>query len=374
MSRLAAALDVAMLWLRVAMLRLGVAMLWLGVAVGSARADAPLTLTWSAPAECPQLPAVQAELQRLLGAETQAGADTAVDVQLARAADARFVLTLIVRREGGEATRTLEGASCEALTQAGALVIALAIDPDAVAAHTADAPADAPQDAALITPPAQPTPPTEPAQAQPDRDQPSAASRRDPRTRGARARGAAQPAAADGAPRSHLRVAGRVFAHAVAEALAVPGVSAGFAAGAGVRVGVVDLTLEVLWAAPRGIEVAAPPNAGADFALTAGRLRGCVALTGGLVELAPCLGFELGVLRGESYGVSAPSSGGALWAAPMAGAELRVFVHDRVAVTARLDVAAPLQRPAFVIAGIGAITEPGVASVRGELGVSLYLR
>jgi len=344
---------------------LSFAMLLPCVAVGSARADAPLTLTWSAPAECPQLNAVQAELQRLLGAETQAGAGTAVDGRLALAAELRFVLTLIVRSAGGEATRTLEGANCEALAQAGALVIALAIDPDAVAAHTAEAPADAPQDAALVAPPEQPTPLTESAQAQAGRDQ---------RTRDARARGATLSAGAEGAPRSHLRVAGRMFAHVVAEALAVPGLSAGFAAGAGVRLGVVDLTLEVLWTAPRGIDVVAPPNAGADFGLTAGRLRGCVALTGGLIELAPCLGFELGVLRGESRGVSAPSAGGALWAAPMIGAELRVFVHDLVAVTARLDVAAPLLRPAFVIAGIGAVTEAGVASVRGELGVSLYLR
>ena len=58
--------------------------------------------------------------------------------------------------------------------------------------------------------------------------------------------------------------------------------------------------------------------------------------------------------------------------APLAGAELRVFVHDFVAITARLDVAAPLRHPKYVIAGIGAVTEPGVASLRGELGVSLY--
>jgi hypothetical protein len=163
-----------------------------------------------------------------------------------------------------------------------------------------------------------------------------------------------------------------VLAMAVVEALAVPGVSVGVLAGGGLRIGIVDLSVEGLWTAPRRRSVATPPGAGANFSLLTGRLRGRVALIEGWLELAPCAGFELGWLSGESFGVSAPSSGGALWIAPLVGAEARVFVHELIAITTRLDGSFPLARPAFVIAGVGPVTEPGAASLRAELGVSVY--
>ena len=322
------------------------------LSASTARADAPLVLSFAAPASCPQQPAFEAEVHRLLGDDVAAGAGVAVNAQLTLSADGQYVLTLRVRVESGDSSRTLAGANCEALMMAGALVVALAIDPEGVAARAALPPPDAPVD-----PPNPPDP--APRRAPPPR-------RRVP----ASPRAASPPH--DTRSSSGPRIRGRVLAMAVVEALAVPGVSAAVLAGAGVRIGPVDLTVEGLWSAPRQISVPTPRGAGGRFSLLAGRLRGCVALTRGWLELAPCLGLELGWLSGESYGVSAPSAGGVLWIAPLAAAEARVFVHELVAITTRLDASFPIERPTFVIAGVGAVTEPGLASLRAEVGVSVY--
>lgn len=356
-------------WSKLGAMALGAAALVcvaLGFGVPRARADAALTLTWSAPAECPQEPAVRAELRRLLGDDVRAGAGVQVDARLEPRAGGRFGLTLLVRSEGGVASRTLEGVSCDALMQATALIVALGIDPEGVLARTAEptTPDAATTDAA--TPDAAtPDAVTQPPRAEPLR-------RAAPTSGEAAALLSAPERGARLGAGSGLRLRGRASVHVLAEALAVPGVSAGLSFGGGLRVGRVDLTLEGLWASRRSVAVPALPGASADFSLLAARLRGCVALTDGLVEVAPCLGFELGSLRGESRGVSAPSSGSTLWAAPLAGLEVRATVHPLLALTARLDLAVPLRRPGFSVVGVGTVAEAGLVSVRGELGASLY--
>ena len=348
----------------------------LGFGVPRARADAALTLTWSAPAECPQEPAVRAELRRLLGDDARAGAGVQVEARLAPRAGGRFGLTLLVRSEGGVASRTLEGVSCDALMQATALIVALGIDPEGVLARTAEpAPPDAVTTDAVTTDAVTTDAATTDAATTDAATQPPSA---EPLRRAAPTSGEA--AALLSAPErgarvgaeSGLRLRGRALVHLLGEALAVPGVSAGLSFGGGLRVGRIDVTLEGLWASRRSVAVPTLPGASADFALLAARLRGCVALTGGLVEVAPCLGFELGSLRGESRGVSAPASGSTLWAAPLAGLEVRVALHALLALTARLDLAVPLRRPGFSVVGVGTVAEAGLVSVRGELGASLY--
>ncbi len=336
-----------------------------------ARADAALTLTWSAPAECPQEPAVRAELRRLLGDDARAGAGVQVDARLVPRAGGRFGLTLLVRSEGGVASRTLEGVSCDALMQATALIVALGIDPEGVLARTAEpAPPDAVTTDAVTTDAATPDAATTDAATQPPSAEPLR--RAAPTSGEAAALLSAPERGARVGAESGLRLRGRALVHLLGEALAVPGVSAGLSFGGGLRVGRIDVTLEGLWASRRSVAVPTLPGASADFALLAARLRGCVALTGGLVEVAPCLGFELGSLRGESRGVSAPASGSTLWAAPLAGLEVRATVHPLLALTARLDLAVPLRRPGFSVAGVGTVAEAGLVSVRGELGASLY--
>jgi hypothetical protein len=336
-------------------LALSVAAIWMSALAPHARADEALILSWTGPDACPAQPAVRAALQRLLGGDAATGAGVEVDARVTPTADARFTLTLVVRTAAGEATRTLEGASCDALMQAGALVIALGIDPEGVAART--------HEALIEAPAAAPAPPTASPPA-PDED-PAPPSHETASLLTAPERSET--------PRDEaLSLRGRALVHALGEALAVPGVSAGLVAGAGLRVGGLDLTLEGLWVAPRRVTVALPRGAGARFTLLAARLRGCAALTRGVVELAPCLGFELGTVTGKSRGVSAPATGTALWAAPLAGLELRIFFSDLLALSARLDAAVPLGRPAFVVEGLGTVAELGLVSLRAELGASLY--
>ncbi len=104
-------------------------------ALGDALAADRLALKWTAPAGCPAAAEVKAEVDRLLGASRVQPAK-AIDVSGAVSRDERGTWHVRLETPAGGTTRAREihGASCRAVTDAAALVLALMIDPEAVAA------------------------------------------------------------------------------------------------------------------------------------------------------------------------------------------------------------------------------------------------
>jgi hypothetical protein len=109
--------------------------LWLPIALSApeqAQAQVPgLTLTWNAPAGCPERADVEQSIQKLLGEGPErrtAALDARIDVWVA--GEGRWQ-ALVVTRGASAGTRRLAGGSCRSVALASAVVIAQAIQPGA---------------------------------------------------------------------------------------------------------------------------------------------------------------------------------------------------------------------------------------------------
>jgi hypothetical protein len=103
-------------------------------------ADA-LAFAWNAPAECPSAAEVRADVERHLGMPLHelALAKWSVSGEVTRGSDGGWTSALVIETPDGRNERTLhDPADCAAVSDAAALLIALALDPEAVAS-TGDA-------------------------------------------------------------------------------------------------------------------------------------------------------------------------------------------------------------------------------------------
>jgi hypothetical protein len=303
-----------------------------------ARADGPrVALRWTAPEGCPAGARVIAEVDRLLG-EHGARPPRPLEVTAEVSAGDAGALRVHLEIEGdpGRRTRDLSAASCDALADAAALILAMTIDPAAV---TAAPPPPPPPPSPAPPPPSPPPPPPAPA----------------PSLR----------------PRFHLA------AWARADLGSLPGVS--FAAGGTAALALGALRVELgAGAAPARTQLATHPaasgaTAGGEISLIAGSAGLCYGvLPEGRLELSPCAAVELGRLHATGFGVTTPGEGNALWSAARLGARLAFWPMSRAAVVLRAEAAVPFARPAFVLEGLGTVHRPG--PVAGRLGGELEWR
>jgi hypothetical protein len=91
------------------------------------------------------------------------------------------------------------------------------------------------------------------------------------------------------------------------------------------------------------------------------------------VEISPELGFEVGALSGTGFGVIAPASGTALWAAPHAGARGAYPLTDHLELVVVAHGVVPVTRESFVISGLGEVHRPPAVTVRAGLGLEVRL-
>jgi hypothetical protein len=320
-----------------------------------ARAESTLTLTWSAPAECPSEADVSADVQRRLGSSVS-GKPVQARAVVTRRSDTTWKVVLSTQQQGARGQRTVEGPTCAAVASATALILALTIDPQAAMATAAAAP-----------PSPLPPPPPPPPEPEPPPSPPAL-----PPAAPAPAPAVPTPAPAAPAPAPpRLEVFARL---AAAIGLGTGGATAsgGASAALGVDFGRLGLEASVASLLPTSHDAPARPGAGGTFWPLSVGVYSCWAfLDTEAVRGGACGGVEYERLSVSGYGVNRPGSGTADWAAPGAGVLLDWKLTRTVWLVPRLDAAFPLQRPTFVLGNVGPVQQVAPAMARLSLGAEM---
>ena len=294
-----------------------------------ARADEDLQLSWQAPVGCPSAEQVRdAALRTASHAARREPLEADVRVEHGE----RWAVIIRTRRAGVPAAeRRLEATSCSALADATAVILALALIPEA----PGPAPAAAPAPVSV-----------------PEADR----------------------AHAPEADRTHVDT---VSAHSVAasaslatDANTLPAPALGGRAALAWTPGPARIELSGGYFSDQSKTTATSP-AGATFALLVAGGRGCWAVARGAVELSPCLGAEVAMVKARGFGAANNYDASAAWLAAAGGALLRVPVASWLALRADADAVVPLSRPTFVVEGDGAVHRPASLGVRAAIGAEL---
>jgi hypothetical protein len=333
----------------------------------AAESQAAFTLDWAAPAGCSTGDDVRARAESLLGGP--------IEPRLVHALTARGRVTpvddgLELRLEtvdnGLRGERTLRGATCGELASAAALIIALAVDPETVAARSKDASTAAAAGvsakgvAATASAPA-----TAPAAAPP--------------------KVSASPPAEHGKNEgSGAPVTGLVEADVAFDLGALPGLAIGPSLSGGFALSRLRLRVGATYFAPRFAE--APPEAGkpargADVSLLVLGLAGCYALTPRPVEVGVCGELEGGALLAVGSGFDHTNDAIKPWLAAGASVDLTVPIAGPVALRVGVGAMVPFGRSPVrftEITGdvpeIHTIHQPAYVSGRAAAGVSFAFR
>jgi hypothetical protein len=330
-----------------------------GVAIATpASAEEPLRLSWRAPAECPSADAVRgAALRNARGAR---GAPLEADAVVERGE--RWTVTLRTRRGASIGERRLDAASCAALADATAVILALALVPPG------EAVAD-PMPSPAAAPPAPPDANAEPSAARPPVETPA------PAPASARA-GAARPTEdrsreADRTARAaDARPSLAIGAWGASDALTLPAVAVG--GGGSIAWTPRRFRLEAgaaAWTAQSGTVADSP--AGARFAMTTASASACLSVIGGAIDVAPCAGTSATFVSARGFGATNNYEASARWMSADGGILARLPLASWISVRARVDALVPLARPTFAVEGEGTVHRPPPLGVRAALGAEI---
>lgn len=318
----------------------------------------PVTLEWAAPANCPTRDHVVAEIARLLGhpAETAATQPLTARANVSLVENGSWQLRLeTITRDGAE-TRTMDGSTCVEVADATALILAMAIDPDAVRpASASSGPVDA--SSAPPTPIASSAPPTA------VESLPSAA----PVIAASPAPSSSAPPASDRPWHITIRTTATVDFGTFAAA------GAGTEIAMGVLFSRVRIELSATYWLPQFTPIAPPSVQGGVISMVEAGARGCFVLARvPVADFETCVRFDLGSMIGTGQGVLFPTTGSALWGAAMAGLGGGLSPVRGLSFRAYVDGGATLLAPTFVITGIGQVHQSSPAFVRGQIGVEVH--
>jgi hypothetical protein len=264
-------------------------------------------LTWAAPEQCPNVEQVRTRVDELLAhAPTAVGEPIVADVRVIEGPSG-FVAHLQLRSGQSEGRRELGDPDCRELTEAVALIVALAVDPELMSREAE--PIEEPKDEPIEEPKEDPEPAPEitdpPAPAKPP----------------------------------ILRGFGLVLRGGAAFAVLAP---------ASPRTTLSASSFGPKWRVELGVAVGVPHRVDfGRFSSTAAELRGCWVPEVGPVEFPLCAGVEGGAMFGvglTAHGRRATTPW--LLATPGAGVSW-VVLDKQVAFGLRVDAVLPLLRPAF---------------------------
>jgi len=320
----------------------------LGAAGASAQAP-EFTLDWHAPAECPS----DAELAERIGhlrGQTEATQAGRLDVRafITLLLDGRFRAELRLVQGGGERVRVLEAPTCTGLAEASAVVIALAMSPDAKVEDAPPPAASSSNPPSPVAPSAHPTPlPT-------------------------RADEGSAPASSSS---SHEPLAWGIDASAgvatdfgaIADTPALGATALGR-----LRYGeLVSFGLRASYFPARASTVPGQPNEGVTVSLAAIAPLACVSPFALPVDLAACVEFEVGYLRAQGFGPPIHSTQHTSWLAPGAGVSAAFPRRGRLRSRLGADALFPATRTEFVLRDIGTPHRLPVVAPRIALSLEL---
>lgn len=315
-----------------------------------------VVLHWKGPESCRDQGEVSAEARRMLPADGVYEPTRIEIVVREQAGGRRYRLQYSARSASRVADRELLLASCEEARQAGALLAALTLDPEAVALIGEPSPPAEVAQPTTSTPPAegeQPEGPEPIVGLEPVSPAGPEAPREFPERRGA----------------SPFALGAEVAVAVLSDTASLPGVGFGPFIAFGLRASGLRLSLAALYlpGAERGHEARAQARVRAT--LWTGQLALCQLWSAASFELGPCLSGELGRYAAHSEGVSHPADDAVLWAAGGVGLAGTVSLGERLSLLAALSLLAPFRRPVLELRDLGpAYTVPAL-SLRAALGV-----
>jgi hypothetical protein len=300
-------------------------------------------------------------VRSLLGSSPAATDPITATGAVTLAQDGGFSLTLETAQRAQTHRRTLAAPRCEELSDAGALIVALAVDPKLVVPATTPDPDPAGQEPHGVIAVSEPEPSASPPPIPP------------PPPDIAPTPVAQRPVAEAPRAEAPTPLELRVLIAALGDAGALPRPAGGVALGAGLardafRLDAVGTVL------PFARQVIAPaPERGGDVMLLAGGLRGCVSSLATRLEAGVCAGLEAGLLEAEGFNTADDDPGRSAWFAGRLGLTGRVALSQTLALAVDLEalVPVPAARPKFVILPTGLVHQP--SAVVGRLAIGLEL-
>jgi hypothetical protein len=274
-----------------------------------ARAAGDVDITWLAPEGCPSSDAVKAEIDELLGGAASERARDSLSVRATVERGERWLVTLETQVGRTSGHRTIAAGSCPGLASATALIVALMIDPQAVAARQGKREAAPPPAPAPVAP----APPT--------------------RT-----------------------TFGIVGLGAIANLGVLPGPDVGIGVSLGLQRGHWLVELRTAYG-PREVHsdaLADPQGAYGKFRFHAGTLVGCWLALRTTVDIGACVLAEAGAVRGEGSGTDHDRAETAPWFGLGVGAALVLKAAPWLCFPVHVDVVAPLWRPTFTVSNVDA--------------------
>jgi hypothetical protein len=251
---------------------------------------------------------------RLLGPAARPRQPVRARADVSQGGDEAWRVELATSNGGDEGRRTLSAASCAALADATALILALMIDPNAGAPRA---------------------PPPPPAAAPPP------------------------------APFS-------LGALATTDLGTMPRLAAGVRLSAALRVERWRLGAYGAYWPGASATLDDRPGIEGHFSLAVAGAEGCRSgRVGARGDWALCAGVELDAARARSSGVRDPGEAGARWGAFAANVEVAWPVVGPLSVIGRATVVRPWQRQDFVIEGVGPIYQTKFAALRLALGLGM---
>lgn len=333
--------------------------------------DPPVALEWSAPSGCPGGADVLARVKALLDTSRAGGGTQAAVrgvVTLGGGEASVRLETRVSRMSRGAAApetlsgvRKLAGATCDEVTSAAALVIALAIDPDAAPKDSPSAAAAERPEATAETPPTAPPPPAPPE--------------------------TAETANAPAPPMRSSAEWRRVHPFARADVLAdfgsLPAAALGLRAAGGVVLPRARAEVGVGYFPP----TFAPANttsadSGAEVSLLVGHLRGCYVFLPERLAMEGCLGAEAGAITAEGQGFPSTSTVVSPWLAAEASAGLGFTLSRNLQLGVSAGALVPFGRSAVRFGSSGSegartfkeFHRPSAVGLRLALGITVLFR
>jgi hypothetical protein len=315
-------------------------------ALGTAPDVTARELTWKAPAACQQSAYVAEQIETMTGRSLVSIEDYDFSVEVAEGPGPTWELLLVTKPRGAaeQSERRFRGTSCSEVSDAAAVAIALTLRGDAAELLPAEPREPEPMPSQSVTVP--------PASERRRRDVPT-------RRAGSRERNGVSSVAA------HLGLGG------VFEAGALPGAGFGGSLSAGVGLQPLRFELRGGLLGPRGAETSG--GRGGDFQLAFGAALACYERELGGPRGLGCLGYEIGSLSGEGYGVADPRLGSTLWHGILVELGAGLPLSEALSLSVRAGGTLPLSRRAFVLDRGEQVHRPSTISGRAQAGFEISL-